>query len=433
MTPSDRTAAWANNSPAIVADPTDIDFVAVAHRKDAPDFGCSLQLSRDGGRGWVTGHPVNQLPPGAQKCYAPEVAFDAKGRLYYLFVGLAGTGNRPMGVYLTYSDNRGRSFAAPHRVLGPAKFGVRMAIDRSAGRRGRIHLVWIDAGSETLTGGFGAGPNPIMAAHSDDAGATFSEPVGTTSRTRRRAVAPALALGPGGAVYVAYYDLGDDARDYHGLEGPAWDGTWSVVMSASDDGGDHFDREEEVDGGVIPSERVMLVFTMPPPALTATGEDGLCAAWTDARHGDPDAFLRCSTDRGRSWAELRRLNDDPISSGRSQYQPRLASSPGGRIDVVFYDRRRDPANRLNDVVVTFSTDGGATFAPNIRITTEQSNTQLGPQYAVTSAKDQVEFGSRLGLLSGGEGMLTAWTDTRNGDQGKPTQDIFAAFVEVPTG
>lgn len=430
-TPTDRMAGWANNSPMIAAHPNDALMLALAHRRDAPDFGCGLQMSGDGGASWMTANPVTEMPPGADKCYAPEIAFDGEGRFYYLFVGLAGPGNRPTGVFLTFSDNRGRTFSPPRRLLGGNKFGVRMAIDASSGGSGRIHLVWLDAGSETRTGGFGPGPNPILAAHSDDGGVTFSDPVRVSSLARERVVAPSLALGPDGNVYAAYYDLGADVRDYQGLEGPRWDGFWSLVVASSSDGGTRFDKEVVIDHAIVPPERVMLVFTMPPPGLVTVGRDGLCAAWTDARHGDPDALLRCSENAGGSWSEARRLNDDPIGNGFSQYQPRLAASSNGRIDAVFYDRRLDPSNRLNDVTATFSTDGGATFVPNVRLTSERSNSRLGPQYGVTSAEGQVEFGSRLGLLSTHAGLLAAWTDTRNGDHGKSTQDIFSRYMRAP--
>ncbi|MDQ6948422.1 MAG: hypothetical protein M3256_19730, partial [Actinomycetota bacterium] len=65
----------ANNSPLVVEDPSEARFVVLANRLDAPDFGCALQLSGDGGNRWAPAEPVPRLPPGADKCYAPEVAF----------------------------------------------------------------------------------------------------------------------------------------------------------------------------------------------------------------------------------------------------------------------------------------------------------------------------------------------------------------------
>ncbi len=424
----------ASNSPQLLADPTEPRFVVAAHRLDAPRFGCSLQVSADGGRGWITAQPLTQLPAGADTCYAPEVAFDRHGLLYYLFVGLQGPGNEPMGVFLTTSADRARTFSPPRQVLGPSNFGVRMAMDTEAGDKGRLHLVWLHATSDPPLGGFGPPPNPIVASYSDDGGNTFSDPVQVSDPARQRVVAPALALGPDNAVHVAYYDLGDDAVDYQGLEGPVWKGTWSVLLASSTDGGGHFGASRVVDSSIAPPERVMLIFTMAPPALAAD-EDRLCLAWTDAREGDPDVILRCSGDQGGTWSNIRRLNDDNVGNGRRQYLPRLAMAPGGRIDAIFYDRRDDRLNVLNHVMYTFSTDGGKSFAPNRRLTAEHFESRIGQQYTNVAAVGQVEFGARLGLLSGSSEVLAAWTDTRNSKllAGTTGQDLFATTVEFPVG
>jgi hypothetical protein len=266
-----------------------------------------------------------------------------------------------------------------------------------------------------------------MATHSDDGGRTFARPVQVSDPARRYVVAPALALGPDHAVHVAYYDLQDDARDYYGLEGPSWEKTWSLVVSGSSDGGERFGRGVVVDDRIRPSRRVMLIFTMPPASLVA-GPERTCAAWTDARNGDDDAFARCSGDRGRSWSGLRRLNDDRVGDGRSQYLPRLSLSPQGRIDAIFLDRRRDPDNVFYDVYYTRSTDGGRTFAPNLRLTRFASDSRIGQRYLNRSAKGQNEIGSRLGLLSRDSSVLAAWPDTHNSDASTSAQDIFAAEV-----
>jgi len=427
LTALDEAVNPANNSPLLVADPDEPRFVVAAHRIDAPNFGCELEVSGDAGRHWAPARPVAQLPGGAEKCYAPEAAFDRQSRLYYLFVGLAGSGNRPVGAFLTVSIDRGRTWSVPHKVLGPLNFSVRMAIDRSQGPRGRIHLVWLRAIADVGLGALGPPPNPIMAAYSDDGGTTFSAPVQVSDPERQRVVAPALALGPDHAVHVGYYDLGNDARDYQNLDGPKWDEAWTVVLASSTDGGRHFRHGVVVDAEVAPPERVILIFTMPPPSIAVHGAE-VCAAWADARTGDPDAVLRCSADTGRDWGPLRRLNDDAVGNGRSQYLPRISVSPSGRLDAVFFDRRADPANRRIEVFYTFSTDGGRHLAHNIRLSAEPSDSQIGSQYAGPGAAGQWDFGSRLGLLSTPTAAVAAWPDTRNSLPRRTSQEVYATVV-----
>lgn len=430
VTAMDRDLGAANNSPNLVADPNDDQFVVLANRLDAPDFSCALQLSFDGGKGWLPANPVPTLPEGAEKCYAPEVAFDRRGVIYYLFAGLKGGGNQPVGVFLTMSADRGRTFSRPHKVLEPNNFSARLVIDQRMGQQGRIHLVWLHATSDPPSGGLGPPPNPILAAYSDDGGETFSTPVQVNDPARQRVVAPAVTLGPGHTVTVAYYDVQDDLRDYQGLEGPVWEGTWSLVVSSSLDGGRRFERNTIVDTEVTPPERVMVIFTMAPASLVSEG-NRQCLGWGDGRNGDSDVFVRCSTNGGRTWAGARRVNDDKVGNGRSQYLPRLSFGPRGRLDVVFYDRRDDSQNLNNDVSYSFSTDGGKIFARNVRLNTEGSSFSLiGQQYAIPSAAGMYDFGVRMAVLSQGDHVLAAWADTHNSRPQTAEQDVFATEITL---
>lgn len=430
VTAVDVSLERANNSPSLAVDPTDPGFVVLASRIDGPRFDCLLHVSGDGGRSWLPSRPVPTLPAGADTCYAPEVAFDRNGVLYYLFVGLKRPGNTPMGAFLTTSTDR-RTFTAPRQLLGPDRYMVRMAIDPDVGEGGRLHLVWLEANSPPPLGGLPPPPNPILAAHSDDGGRTLSAPVQVSDPQRRRVVAPALTIGGGGAVHVAYYDLEEDARDYQGLEGPRWEGTWSLVVSTSTDKGRRFSRHVLAAPGLVPPERVMLIFTMPPPSLVADASNRLWASWSDARNGDWDVFLTRSSDGGRSWSAASRVNDDEVGNGRHQYLPRLSLATGGRLDAIFYDRRDDAENARNHVYFTYSSDGGRRFAANRRLTSEASHASTGARYAIPSAVGLVEFGSRLAVLSQGSSAVTGWTDTRNVPRGNTQQDVFATEVRFP--
>ena len=425
VTAVDERLALANNSPVLAVDPRDKRVLVAASRRDSPDFGCALHVSGDSGRSWLPANPIPKLPEGVEKCYGPELSFGADGRLWLLFAGLGGRGNSPVGIFLASST--GGDFTDPLRVLGPERYMARLAADR---RTGRLHLVWLEAGADPTLGGLPPVANPIMAAHSDDGGRTFSPPVQVSQPGRQRVVAPALTLGPDGAVHVAYYDLQADAIDYQGLEGPAWEGHWSMVVSSSGDGGRTFSRHRVVDDALVPPSRVMLIFTMPPPSVAADDEGRVYVAWHDARHGDWDAFLARSVDGGDHWQPPLRLNDDPPGRGRHQYLPRLSLSPGGRLDAVFYDRRDDPQNLRNDVFFTSSSDGGRRFTANLRLTTDPSDSRVGPRYPIPSARGLVDVGSRLGLVSWSDGALAAWADTRNSHPESPQQDVFATTVDM---
>lgn len=437
VTPTTFGLTEANNSPMLLADPTDDRFVAAAYRLDAPAFSCGLQVSGNKGLGFVGVNPVPKLPDGAERCYAPEIAFDREGVLYYLFIGLEGRGNEPMGVFLTTSADHGKSFSTPWRVLGPQNYMVRLAIDGTAGSSapagpGRLHLAWVHVTTTPGLGGLPPPPNPILAAHSDDRGRTFSEPVQVNDGSRARVVGPALSVGPDGHVHVAYYDLQDDTRDYLGLTGPVWDGPWSLVVATSTDGGRTFGPGALVTDKIEPPGRVMLIYTMAPPPFVATAAGHVYLAWPDAREGDSDVFFARSVDDGRSWAPPLRANDDHPGHPADQLLPRLGVAPGGRIDLAFLDRRNDPENRLNDVYFTYSLDGGETFAPNMRVTAEGSDSGIGQRYELPSAEGLVEIGSRIAVMSRAGDALLAWPDMRNSTFGFNQQDVFAAQVRFPS-
>jgi hypothetical protein len=90
----------------------------------------------------------------------------------------------------------------------------------------------------------------------------------------------------------------------------------------------------------------------------------LYVTWNDYRNGDVDVFCISSADTGRSWGPAVRVNSDPLHNGADQlFQWLAVDSASGAVNVLFYDRRRDPANRAVEVVLARSTDGARTF-PN---------------------------------------------------------------------
>jgi hypothetical protein len=420
VTAQDLRVEPANNSPSVAIDPSDHRFVALANRLDNPDFGCALHLSGDGGRSWVPASFLQELPSGVSKCYAPDVFFDRAGVLYLMFTGLAGRGNQPVGVYLTTSTDRGATFSAPRRLLGARAYMARAALDDA----GVLHLVWLQATEEPTLGGLPPSDNPILAARSTDGGKTFTEPVRVSDPARPLSVAPALVVD-GANVHVAYLDLVDDVVDYRGLEGATWKEPWKLVVTTSTDGGRSFPSATEVSAELVPAERVMVIFTMPGPSLAALGDGRLAVAWDDARRGDRDVFLALSGDAGTSFTDARTLAGGP----GEQYMARLSSSPGGRLDAVFYDGRTDG---LLETALVSSYDGGRTFEEPLRLSSEPSDPSIGPTYEIPSAAGLIEFGSRLGAASLDDAVIAAWTDTRNSD-GSRQQDVFAARVDLPRG
>lgn len=414
-----------NNSPSLARHPAQPDQLVVAHRIDRPGFDALLEWSDDGGTSWRS--TELPLPPGTPACaaspegtpcpFAPEVAFGPDGTLYVLYVHLEGRGNSPAALWLARSQDGGRTLEPPARVADELSFQARLAVAPD----GTVHVVWLQAGSVGLNRL--VGPAPIVASSSDDGGRTFSEPVPVSDPARERVGAPAPAVDSNGALVVLYEDFKSDRRDFENLEGPPDSGPFSLVVSRSDDGGASFSPGTELETGVVPTER-FLVFLPELPSLAAGPEGVLYVAWHDGRNGDDDVFLRRSDDGGDTWSEPARVNDNPVGDGTDQHLPRVAVAPGGRVDVLFYDRRADARNVMTETFLASSSDRGATF-DQLPVSSTSFSSEVGPTFGEFYGTD---FGTRLALASDDGGAVAAWTDTRLGDQASGRQDVFATSV-----
>jgi hypothetical protein len=90
--------------------------------------------------------------------------------------------------------------------------------------------------------------------------------------------------------------------------------------------------------------------------------------WSDDRSGHLDIWFKSSMDRGNTWSEAIRINDDSTSA--DQFLPWLAiDQTSGHLHAVFYDRRHDEKGASNHVYWAWSKDAGQTWV-NERLTAE---------------------------------------------------------------
>ncbi|MGH9122408.1 MAG: sialidase family protein, partial [Acidimicrobiales bacterium] len=152
----------------------------------------------------------------------------------------------------------------------------------------------------------------------------------------------------------------------------------------------------------------------------------LAAVW----HGEPgetqgntDIYFRSSTDGGQTWSNPVRLNDDNPADLNIHLLPAIAVAPNGRLDVAWWDFRNDTGVFANDVYYTYSTNDGATWAANIRITDKSINRTFGPWGNGFDMRQPVGLGSTNNFV------VFGYDDTVNGNAQNQNQDIYSSVYQ----
>ena len=107
------------------------------------------------------------------------------------------------------------------------------------------------------------------------------------------------------------------------------------------------------------------------------GDPGIFVAFEDGRNRPSDIYVWSLARGARTWRGPARVNDTPDGDRSFQYLPKISVAPDGRLDVVYYDRRDDPAGRRNHVSAQSSTDGGQTFTPHVTVTDQSFDSRIG--------------------------------------------------------
>ncbi|HEX2027982.1 MAG TPA: sialidase family protein [Nitriliruptorales bacterium] len=137
--------------------------------------------------------------------------------------------------------------------------------------------------------------------------------------------------------------------------------------------------------------------------------------------GPAQIVVQRSTDDGVNWTEPLAINDDDPADQYASFYPQMGVTPNGRVDVVWQDNR-NLTDFLTNVRYTYSMDGGETWAPNILVSDQPVDFNLG-----------VSFNSDLrhppGVASTNEYAWMGWADPREADELTQTQENFGAAVQ----
>jgi len=148
-----------------------------------------------------------------------------------------------------------------------------------------------------------------------------------------------------------------------------------------------------------------------------------------------DIFVQFSDDNGTTWSRGVRVNND--STLNSQFLSKIALDQStGNLATVWYDARNDLGSggsgdtdglRNTDAQFwgAFSTNGGVSFGPNVRISAGTSNSH--------DSGNGIDYGDYSGLAFYGGVAHPAWSDNSNSTGANPDGnlhqlDIYTAAV-----
>ncbi|MGH9077456.1 MAG: sialidase family protein [Acidimicrobiales bacterium] len=142
--------------------------------------------------------------------------------------------------------------------------------------------------------------------------------------------------------------------------------------------------------------------------------------------GESNILFTRSIDGARTWSPVVVIDDATVPEN-TVYLPALGVAPDGRVDVVWFDFRLQHGFSP-DVFYTYSSDDGATWAPNVRVTDQSINYTLG-----VSGNSDVR--QPPGVASANQYAAVGWADTRLSNPTAETQDVFAdvaQFAPLPS-
>lgn len=421
----------------------------------------------------------------------PSIAFDDEGNAYANILDAPGGTNAFQGFNMTVHTKRpGQPWTGPTTVhdnrVNPLTTRLFLddknwiAVDNATdvdgginrpkdGKVGTMYICWSFDGTGTVP------LQQIVVMRSLDGGRTWggirpgdNTPFPVSQKTLVSGIGCHIAIGPKGEVYATWYDnqlnalmqaksnnrgrLWSLAVPIAGITGvnepfageafrnlsipsTAVDGQGNVyVVAASRNGqgtpllGNLPALGRQIKQGEVSVKELQALLTTKKSNNLAgvsykAGGDGL------GPMSGSDVVLFKSTDGGRSYSRPVRVNQDPPNGDADQFQPWIAVTPSGQVNVSFFDRRNDPANYFIDTWLARSEDGGRTFTDQ-----RVSQRMWDPAINAPTSVSGKFIGDYQGLVADDEVAIPFWNDTQlaalpsSDKEHSPYQEVFAARV-----
>jgi hypothetical protein len=473
-----------HSEPTIAMDPLNHDHLIAGSKmyESLPKyfFKIGTYESFDGGRTWTDqGHLPGYCEQGGQPhpAYCDvnndaeyrvvsdiTMAFDDEGNAYANVLDAPGGAGNPGGwnmqlhvkrhgqpwtKAILVHDNRNNPLS--QKVLLDDKNWI--AVDNNTtvdgapnrphdGKVGTMYVCWSQDESAVGVG------QQIVVMRSTDGGATWgghvagdNAPYAVSQRGVISGIGCHIAIGPKGEVYATWYDnLADVIWQAKSIDrGQTFTPARPIaqitgVNQAFD--GQAFRNLSIPSTGVDRTGAVYIVTTSQDGAGSPVGPAGQLRkprvdeppAQREAAGAEPtgaDVILFKSTDGGNTYGNPVKVNQDKGKA--DQFQPWLAISPAGQLNVSYFDRRNDPNNYFIQTWLSRSNDGGAKF----------TDVPVGHLFWDPSVNPPIsssgEFiGDYQGVVADDRVAIPFWNDTQanslTGTDRSPWQEVWSARI-----
>ncbi|MBU4256171.1 MAG: fibronectin type III domain-containing protein, partial [Candidatus Thermoplasmatota archaeon] len=308
----------------------------------------NVEFSKSIDNGTTFSTPILVTPSETNWQYTPAIAAYGENDVYVVW-------EQDYKIYYARSTTGGDSFETKVQVSDVGGSGIYNDVpDIAVDSNGVIYVVWA----------YDTGTDYTISIDKSTDGATFGTDVRVDDDTVTVVSNPSIAIDSANNILVTY------------------EGNDHVYYTKSIDGGAHFSASVRVDDST----------SYTADSSMGVGADG--KIFVALQYGG-DIYVAMSSDGGATFGTDVKVNDDTTDKG--QYLPSLAVHPCGKVFVAWKDGR----SGAKEIYFANSTDGGATFNTNIKVTDQPPAATYDHGYPSLAVGDDTE-------------VYIAWQDKRSG-------------------